>query len=268
MEHPIGLEFFAETDIGLVRSRNEDAFAISPEQGFAILADGMGGHNAGEVASTIAIKTIRRQLENFFPAFHASLGATTDDTSLQPLSSCLDDAVMQANAAILRAAENNPEYFGMGTTVVVAAFHGGFVTIAHVGDSRLYRLREGRLEQLTLDHSLLQRQIDQGRLTTEQAGFLPVPNRLTRAVGVAPALEIDIQRHAILPGDVYLLCSDGLTDMLSDADIRQVLAQEWPTLAAASAELIVETNTRGSRDNTTIILVRALALPGERGRQA
>lgn len=176
----------------------------------------------------------------------------------------LHQAVSAANLAILDASGKEPDYNGMGTTVVAALFHDDTVTIAHVGDSRAYRLRDQQLQQITRDHSLLQEQLDAGLLTQEQAQFAQHKNLITRAVGVDPQLEADISAFEVMPGDCYLLCSDGLSDMLSDARIAEILGACGADIHTAVRDLVAQANEMGGRDNISVILIRAaLANPGK-----
>jgi serine/threonine protein phosphatase PrpC len=243
------LEFFSVTDTGRARRNNEDAVALDEAGRLAVLADGMGGYNAGEVASQMASERVRAELaERLRP-----LGATPTETELK---SALLDAVEHANRAVYDAAMSTAEYAGMGTTLVVAVFRGDKLWLGHIGDSRAYRFRNGHLEQLTRDHSLLQEQIDAGLITAEQAAYSMHKNLVTRAVGVDEIVELEIHDHAVEPGDVLLMCSDGLSDMLSDEQIAQLLRTN-DSLAGAGAMLVQAANAAGGRDNIAVVLVRA-----------
>jgi len=167
----------------------------------------------------------------------------------------MDICVDNANRAIFNAANTNPQYAGMGTTLVVAVFRDDRLMLGHVGDSRCYRLRAGRLQQITRDHSLLQEQIDAGLITLEQAAFSANKNLVTRAVGVEDTVLLEIHPHDILPGDLYLLCSDGLSDMLDDTRILQVLLAH-DSLPACTQALIAAANDAGGKDNISVVLVR------------
>lgn len=251
----VTLEFATRTDPGLVRPRNEDAIAVMPEWGVAILADGMGGYNAGEVASSIAVATIQEFLQRQLAACDwAAPGAHS-----RRLSGKLREAVRQANAAVLDAAQADERCSGMGTTVVVALFHHDKVAIAHVGDSRAYRWRDGELTLLTRDHSLLQEQVDAGLIDAETARLSPQRNLITRALGVNLQLDVELHEHATCAGDIYLLCSDGLSDMLSNQEIAGIMQQHQAGLALLGDALIVQANAGGGRDNTSVILANVLA---------
>ncbi|GAB4396800.1 MAG: serine/threonine-protein phosphatase [Rhodoferax sp.] len=240
-------EVFALSDTGRVRDNNEDAYAVDESRGMAVLADGMGGYNAGEVAAGLATRCILLGLQQRL----APHGAGVAD-----VVAAIRSSVEDANAAILHVAGQDERYAGMGTTVVVAVAHGAGLTLGHVGDSRGYRLRKGVLTQLTCDHSLLQERVNAGLLTPEQAAQAPGRNLLTRALGVEPQVPVEIHDHPVQPGDVFLLCSDGLTDMLDDVAIASSM-QSAATLTAMGMDLITRANARGGRDNVTVVLMRA-----------
>jgi protein phosphatase len=245
----MSFEFFEALDTGRARTNNEDSVAVDAGVALAVLADGMGGYNAGEVASTMATGFIRSELGRWLR--EASAGAT-DVEVRRAMDICVDNA----NRAIFNAANSNPQYAGMGTTLVVAVFREQRLLVGHVGDSRAYRLRGGRLQQITRDHSLLQEQIDAGLITPEQAAFSANKNLVTRAVGVEDTVLLETHLHELQPGDLILMCSDGLSDMLDDTSIAQVL-QMHESLAAAGAALIDAANDAGGKDNISLILVRA-----------
>ena len=252
MPYRFSLEFASMTDTGQLRAHNEDSIIVCASAGLAVLADGMGGYNAGEVASGIATSEIQRIIE-------AQPLTDAIDQAEDPLMAAdwlLHQAVAVANLAILDASDKEPDYNGMGTTVVAALFHDDTVTIAHVGDSRAYRLRDRQLQQITRDHSLLQEQLDAGLLTLEQAQFAQHKNLITRAVGVDPHLDADINAFDVAPGDCYLLCSDGLSDMLSDARIADILIACGADITTAVQDLVAQANAMGGRDNISVILIR------------
>lgn len=240
------LEMVARTDVGRLRSHNEDAVFVNPAQGFALLADGMGGYNAGEVAAGMSVSLL------------ASALARQDFRQLAPEALCdlLENEIQAANAAVLAAALEHPEYAGMGTTLVAGLFRPGRLCLAHIGDSRAYRLRAGRLERLTRDHSLLQEQIDRGELNAAEARFADYKNLVTRALGVEALAMPECRLHALAGDDLYLFCSDGLTDMVEDADIETLLAACADNLMYAADELIALANANGGSDNISVILVR------------
>ena len=250
----VWFEFASATDAGLVRAQNEDALATSPSHGLAILADGMGGYNAGEVASRMAVEVIRREVEAKLAQLPAA-GTALFNRREKRLQQILAEAIQLANTAIFAAAQAEQQYAGMGTTLVVALFQGDKLSIAHVGDSRAYRMRGSTLVQLTRDHSFLQEQIDAGILTLEQARISQNRNLVTRAVGVGSALDVELHDHALQPGDLYLLCSDGLTDMIGNEEIREVLSMREHSLATLCDMLVQRANCAGGRDNISVILV-------------
>ena len=243
------IELHAAVDPGRARSNNEDSVATDDDVGLAVLADGMGGYNAGEVASNMATSFIRTELGRW-------LREASSQASDAEVRRAMDICVDNANRAIFNAANANPQYAGMGTTLVVAVFRDTRVLLGHVGDSRCYRLREGRLQQITRDHSLLQEQIDAGLITPEQAAFSANKNLVTRAVGVEDTVLLETHQHDALPGDLFLLCSDGLSDMLDDESIAQVLLAH-DSLGPCSRALIEAANDAGGKDNISVILGRA-----------
>jgi len=243
------LEIATATHSGMVRSHNEDSIAADAEIGLAVLADGMGGYNAGEVASGIAVAMISEEMKKL-------LGAA--DAEPDGAEKLLDEHVARANAAIYQAAQSQPQYSGMGTTLVVALWHDNKMSVGHVGDSRLYRLRGESFEQVTRDHSLLQEQIDSGMITREQARFSQNKNLVTRAVGIDAEVETELHTYAAEPGDIYLLCSDGLSDMVTDEDLQLTLSSLQANLPLAAEQLVQQANDNGGRDNISVILVRVL----------
>ena len=198
------VEFVVRSDVGKVRARNEDAVHVECERGWAVLADGMGGYHGGDVAAKLGVDVVARVLTR---EFHS-------DMMVEQVQQVLTRAVEQANDQIWLAGLMNPVYMGMGSTVVVVVFMGDMVMSAHVGDSRLYRLRAATLHQLTRDHSVVQEQIDEGLVSKEQARHAPIRNMLTRGLGVMDVVVPEVGMHGARDGDIFLLCSDGLTDML------------------------------------------------------
>lgn len=241
-------EFFSTTDTGRARTNNEDSVALDESSALAVLADGMGGYNAGEVASGMATSFIRSELGRWL---HQAATNATDSDVRRAMDICVDNA----NRAIFNAANSNPQYAGMGTTLVVAVFRENRLLVGHVGDSRCYRLRGGRLQQITRDHSLLQEQIDAGLITPEQAAYSANKNLVTRAVGVEDTVLLETHLHEAQVGDIYLMCSDGLSDMLDDSTIAQLL-QMYESLEDAGAALIEAANEAGGKDNIAVILAR------------
>jgi len=253
-------QFHALSDTGRVRQNNEDAVLHDAALGLALLADGMGGYNAGEIASGIAVRTA-----------HAAFGlwrqARSGTPTMRELRRVLQRCVADANFSIVEAARGRPEYQGMGTTLVLAVLLERRLLVGHVGDSRCYRLRGGQLRQLTHDHSVLQEQLDAGRIRRQDAAAAAYRNLVTRALGVETEVRLELSDHAVEPGDRYLLCSDGLSDMLDDDAIGRLLAPDLPMGGSAEA-LVRAANAAGGRDNVSVVLVQAEGPPRAPGRIA
>jgi PPM family protein phosphatase len=230
------LEIVSRTDPGRVRGHNEDCVETRPEHGIVVLADGMGGYNAGEVASGMATASISAGLvEAWTPRVIKNL----DRGAAMALSkSVIGAESAKANAAIYAAAEKDPNCAGMGTTLVACLFYDNFLTVAHVGDSRLYRLRNDTLEQVTRDHSLLQEQIDSGLISKEDARSSNNKNLVTRAVGIDPDVEAEVHSYDVEVDDVYLLCSDGLNDMIDDEEIQMTMVALRSNLELMAKQLV------------------------------
>ncbi|NOQ95754.1 MAG: Stp1/IreP family PP2C-type Ser/Thr phosphatase [Desulfobacterales bacterium] len=234
--------FCGKTDIGLRRSNNEDAFIISPELGFCLAADGMGGAAAGELASKIFADTV---LEIF---------ADSTDQSEKEILYRVKKAFSFANEKILDDATQNPNHEGMGCTAELLAFFGDGFALGHVGDSRTYRFRNGQLRQLTQDHTLVQEQIEEGLISSENIRNHPLRNVILRALGQERELALDLLRGKILPGDLFLLCSDGLTDMVQDDQIQEILSSDIDIHRKAD-KLVESAKAAGGKDNITVVLV-------------
>jgi len=261
------LEIASSTDPGMVRSHNEDSVAADTANGLVVLADGMGGYNAGEVASgmatTVIITEMQQSLQKVQPH---EIDAKTNQ---QVAARLVREQVMKANTSIYQAAQSQPQYAGMGTTLVVCLFYDNKVLVAHLGDSRLYLLRDGKFKQVTRDHSLLQEQIDSGLITPEQAKNAQHKNLVTKALGIDPSVEPEIHEYPARTGDIYLLCSDGLCDMVDDEDIGMAVQTFGNNLKMAASHLVQMANDNGGRDNVSVILVRVLReYPGPRGVMA
>src|SRR5678816_1476848 len=259
------LEIASCTDPGMVRSHNEDSIAADAANGLVVLADGMGGYNAGEVASgmaTTVIVTEIRQIPTNAKSFQAG-----DATGDQVVAKMVREQVLKANTSIYQAAQSQPQYAGMGTTLVVCLYYDNRMLVAHLGDSRLYMSRDGKFKQVTRDHSLLQEQIDSGIITPEQAKKAAHKNLVTKALGIDPTVEPEIHEYPVKPGDIYLLCSDGLCDMVEDDDIGMTLtALGQGNLKLTAEHLVQMANDNGGRDNVSVILVRVLReYPGTKG---
>jgi serine/threonine protein phosphatase PrpC len=249
------IKLISGTDTGQIREHNEDCVGGDESLGVAILADGMGGYQAGEVASEMAVNTIIDDLKKSLKTLsHLKCHINYNYHSTTVL---LEQAMLKANQVIYEKAEQEINYRGMGTTVVAALFHDDFMSIAHVGDSRLYRLRGKEFRQITKDHSVRQELIDCGFYTPEQARHSPNKNLVTRALGVAEQVSVEIQEYNLLAQDTYLLCSDGLNDMLDDNEMQAIL-NNADTLEQAAQLLIAAANAKGGKDNISLILVLPL----------
>lgn len=209
------------TDPGRVRDHNEDCIESRPELGLFVLADGMGGYNAGEVASGMATSLIADGLQEAWKPREVDRMGREETKAFS--EKVIREQVARANNAIFTTSQNNPECAGMGTTLVVTHFYDNFLAVAHIGDSRLYRLRGDAMEQVTRDHSLLQEQLDSGLITPEEAKLSQNKNLVTRALGIDPSVEPEIHVYEAQADDIYLLCSDGLSDMVEDEEIRLTL---------------------------------------------
>ncbi len=258
------IDFAELTDTGRVREHNEDAIGSDGDIGLMVLADGMGGYNAGEVASGIAVQIVSEL---------AAAGADREErndidphSGMMRQSIVLRDAVYRANKIIYQTAQSQTHCEGMGTTIVACMFHDDKVSIAHVGDSRAYRLRGGDLTQVTLDHSLLQELVDRGFYSAEEAQRSTNRNYVTRALGVEPTVEVEVHEHEVLPDDVYLLCSDGLCDMVEDDDIHLTISTFNASLDVVGQQLVDLANDHGGRDNISVMLAQVKeAFPAKKG---
>ncbi len=255
---------FAEiTDVGMVREHNEDAIGSNADIGLMVLADGMGGYNAGEVASGIAVQTISELAAE--GAMREERNERDPTTGLMRQTIVLRDAVARANKIIFQTAQSQTHCEGMGTTLVAAIFYDDKLSVAHVGDSRAYRLRGGRFEQLTLDHSLLQELVDRGFYSEEEAQRSTNRNYVTRALGVEPTVEVEVQEFEVLPDDVYLLCSDGLPDMVEDEDIHLTISTFNASLDVVGQQLVELANDHGGRDNVSVMMAQVMdSFPAKR----
>ena len=244
------------TDVGMVRDHNEDAIGSDASIGLMVLADGMGGYNAGEVASGIAVQTITELATE--GADRETRNAIDAHSGMMRQTIVLRDAVARANKIIYQTAQSQSHCEGMGTTLVASMFYDNKISIAHVGDSRAYRLRAGVFEQLTLDHSLLQELVDRGFYSEEEAQRSTNRNYVTRALGVEPTVEVEVNEFDVLPGDVFLLCSDGLPDMVEDEDIHLTIKTFNANLDVVGQQLVQLANDHGGRDNVSIMLAEVI----------
>ena len=242
------------TDPGRVRDHNEDCIESRPEIGLYVLADGMGGYNAGEVASGMATSLIADGLQEAWKPREVDRMGREEAKALS--DRLIRDQIARANNAIFTTSQNNPECAGMGTTLVVSHFYDNFMSVAHIGDSRLYRLRGDVMEQVTRDHSLLQEQLDSGLITPEEAKLSQNKNLVTRALGIDPSVEPEVHVYETEPEDIYLLCSDGLSDMVEDEEIRLTLITLKTNPSLTVQQLIQAANDNGGRDNISAMLIR------------
>jgi PPM family protein phosphatase len=248
------LEIVSQTHPGRVRAHNEDSVSCEPSCGLAVVADGMGGYNAGEVASGITVSVLTTEIKH---SLQAQRPESVDEATGEDVGvALLRKNVQKANASIYHAAQSQPQYTGMGTTVVAGLFYDNRVAVAHVGDSRMYRLRGETFEAITRDHSLLQEQIDSGMISQEDARQSRNKNLVTRAVGIESEVETEVHVHDVEVGDIYLLCSDGLNDMVEDEIIGGTLEALRSNITLAANQLIKLANDNGGRDNVSVILVK------------
>jgi protein phosphatase len=250
-------KFCAKTDTGRSRDNNEDSVAVDEETRLAVLADGMGGYNAGEVASGMATAFIKSELSRWL----TEVGSTARNKEVRrAMEICVDSA----NLSIFNAANSNANYSGMGTTLVVGVFREDALVLGHIGDSRCYRLRAGKLEQISRDHSLLQEQIDAGLVTLEQAQHSNIKNLVTRALGVEEVVLLEVNEYPVELGDIYLMCSDGLSDMVQDAAIAKILNSEGGF--EQKVQMLVDAaNDNGGRDNISVLMVEVQEATEKRG---
>src|SRR5512133_84718 len=250
-------EFCSRTDPGLARENNEDSVAIDEATRLGILADGMGGYNAGEIASGMATTFIKSELGRW-------LSQAGRHANAREVRRAMEICVDNANRSIFNAANSNPQYSGMGTTLVLGVFQDGRLMLGHIGDSRCYRMRGDELTQITKDHSLLQEQMDAGLITPEQAATSSNKNLVTRALGVEDAVLLEVTEHRVDAGDIYLMCSDGLSEMVDDEGIANILGTDAP-LEQKAAQLVDAANANGGRDNISVLMAQATTASEKRG---
>lgn len=250
----LGVEVAGKSDIGCVRSNNEDNFGFDSRCGIYVVCDGMGGMAAGEVASKLGVDTIldyyRQGTEaGTLPAYGTQM------ENVSPRANALGSAIQLANAAIFEAAKRHAAHHGMGSTIVAVSVENGFFSIGHVGDSRIYLVRNGQIQQLTNDHSLVMEQVRRGLITLEEARKSEVQNIIIRALGSEETVRPDLDDMMALPGDTLLLCSDGLTRHVEDSELAEAVRSS-PSLEATCDALIAKARERGGEDNITVLLVR------------
>jgi protein phosphatase len=252
------------SDAGRVREHNEDTIGTDADIGLVVLADGMGGYQAGEVASGIAVRTVLSLLKDALE--REDLTVHDPASGLSRPGILLRDAITRANKIIYQTARTQTNCEGMGTTVVAGLFFNDKLTVAHVGDSRLYRLRGTEFGQVTHDHSLMQELVARGFYTPEEAQRATSKNFVTRALGVESTVEVDVTEIPVERGDLFLLCSDGLSDMVDDDDIKLTIATFGANLQTLARQLVLLGNDNGGRDNISVVLVKVLeAFPARRG---
>jgi PPM family protein phosphatase len=245
------IEMVGITDVGSVRQYNEDSIAIDPEKGVMALADGMGGHRAGDVASRLATEAIFNELKSRIAEFGNGAGPHSPRLAV-------DQSIKRANKTVYGAAQANAAYQGMGTTVAAAVFYDNRVTLGHLGDSRIYRLRGNMLQLLTRDDSLLRDQVELGIIAAADASESHNRSLVTRALGIGEDVSPHLREEQTLPGDIFLLCSDGLNDLVDDADIELIMYSLKSNLALAAHHLIQTAKDNGGYDNVSVILGRVL----------
>jgi protein phosphatase len=253
----IPVQVAGETNVGRKRSHNEDSFTVIEEENLYLVADGMGGHASGEVASQLAIETIK----NFFQATGEDPDATWPykmDKTRKYEENRLITGVKLANLRIFEAAQSEAKYRGMGTTITACFLVPEGIYLAHVGDSRIYRLRDGKFEQMTEDHSLLNDYMKMKKLTPEEIENFPHKNVIVRALGMKETVKVDTQFDVPKPGDVFLMCSDGLSGMITDDEMGVLLAQHGADLSVCASKLVEAANENGGVDNITVVLIRYL----------
>lgn len=259
------LEIASATDAGIIRSFNEDSIAIDNDLGLLVLADGMGGYQSGEVASALATQAVVDCLKRENNREIALPSSTVESSALSPVSTVVKSAVEKTNRIIYKTAKTDRKYSGMGTTIVLALFHQDRATVAHVGDSRLYRLRQERLELLTHDHSLLQEQVEMGLISSEDAKVSHNRNLVSRALGSEEKIKVEINEHPVQANDIYLLCSDGLNDMVDDADIELAVRELRANLPLAANQLVQMAKDNGGHDNVSVLIARVMGTPEKCG---
>ncbi len=251
-QKPLKILAFGQTDVGMRRERNEDNLLVSNEHFVYVVADGMGGHAGGQMASKIAVTTIDEVMTEQLGKIGQN-GPYKGPIEQHPALMCLPTAVKRACAAIFRHSDENPELKGMGTTVTGVTFRDGYAFFGHVGDSRAYLIRDGHIEQLSEDHSLVNEQLKAGLITAEQAKVSRFKNIITRSVGFEEDVAVDTMVVPAREGDIYVLCSDGLANLASEPDILQLVSDNF--LSQSPKQLIQLANDRGGDDNITVIVI-------------
>lgn len=240
------VQMVTATDVGLQRKNNEDSCIVVEEAGLCVVADGMGGHLGGEIASNIAIETVSEAFK----------GRPRNGQDERKDAELLSKCIKTANKEIYRRGNADAALKNMGTTIVAVVLSGDYIVTANVGDSRIYRMRDGKLQQITEDHSWVGELRKKNLISDEDARSHPLKNIITRALGMEPTVEVDVKWEKAKAGDVYLLCTDGLTDLVPDAEISRKMAASGSNLSAMATALIETANTAGGTDNITVGLCR------------
>jgi protein phosphatase len=250
------IKVVCQTDVGQVRDHNEDCLSSDEKIGLAVLADGMGGLNAGEVASSMSVHLLMDELRSYQNG-SSLIESELDSKSKEALAlQVVRLAIEKANSAVFHVSQTQSQCRGMGTTIVVTLFYEDKVAVGHIGDSRVYRFRDKELQQITKDHSYVQELIDQGLYTKEEALASNKKNVVTRALGVAPNVEVEVHEHNVKVGDLYLICSDGLTDLVRDDDIAATIKELGTSLGETAGQLVNLANASGGKDNISVVLVK------------
>lgn len=249
------IEVICQTDVGRVRDHNEDYVSSDDRLGLAVLADGMGGLNAGEVASSMTVHLLMDELRAYVDG-ESDIEHELVGNGLPLRAQVVHRAIEKANSSVFHVSQTQPHCEGMGTTIIAAMFYDNKVAIGHIGDSRVYRFRDNKLKQVTKDHSFVQELIDKGLYTKDEARASSKKNVVTRALGVAPQVEPEVHEHKVKQGDVYLMCSDGLTDLVGDSDIEKSFQQLGANLSVTAGHLVEVANASGGKDNISVVLIR------------
>tara|TARA_R110002072_G_scaffold1598_6_gene13620 strand:- start:52413 stop:53240 length:828 start_codon:yes stop_codon:yes gene_type:complete len=249
------IEVVCQTDVGRVRDHNEDYVSSDDRIGLAVLADGMGGLNAGEVASSMTVHLLMDELRTYIEG-GSDIEHELEDSDLSLRAQVVHRAIEKANSSVFHVSQTQPHCEGMGTTIIVSMFYDNKVAIGHIGDSRVYRFRDNKLVQVTKDHSFVQELIDKGLYTKDEARASSKKNVVTRALGVAPQVEPEVHEYKVKQGDVFLMCSDGLTDLVGDADIEKSFQELSANLSVMAGHLVEIANASGGKDNISVVLIR------------
>ena len=250
------VEIVCQTDVGQVRDHNEDYVSSDDRIGLAVLADGMGGLNAGEVASSMSVHLLMDELRAYAAGESTLEQELAEGDDMPNQSQIVARAIEKANSSVFHVSQTQPHCEGMGTTIAVSMFYDNKVTIGHIGDSRVYRFRDNKLEQITKDHSFVQELIDKGLYTKDEARASSKKHVVTRALGVAPKVVPEVHEYKVKQGDLFLMCSDGLTDLVGDSDIEKTFRELGSNLSVTAGHLVEVANASGGKDNISVVLIR------------